>query len=87
MNWLPEHKCGLYLTHNDHKDMYELIQDCYEPKDFISPEEYEKAIKEDSVWTLEWYPDTPVGRHVMRASSLQAIEDAIERAHGIGSQE
>lgn len=24
MKELPEHKCGLYLGHNDHKDMYQI---------------------------------------------------------------
>lgn len=87
MNWLPEHKFGLYLSNNHHKLIGETIQECYDAKDFVSPEEYIKAIDENSVWVLGWYPETPIGYHVMAASSLQAIEDAIERAHGIGEKE
>ena len=74
MNWLPEHKCGLYLSHNEHKDVYESIQDFYDAKDFVSLEEYIKAIDENSVWKLHWYPDTPIGFYIICASSLEAIE-------------
>lgn len=74
MNWLPKHKCGLYLTHNGHRDMYETIEEFYGLHDFISPEELQKAIAEDSVWVLQWYPDTPIGSYCLLASSLEALE-------------
>ena len=74
MNWLPAHKCGLHLSHNDHKDVYERIEDFYDHEDFISPEEWHKAVAEHSVWVLQWYPDTPIGFHRMAASTLEAIE-------------
>lgn len=85
MNWLPAHKCGLYLTHNEHKDLYESAEDWIENRqfedDFVSPEEMQKAIAENSVWRLQWYPDTPVGFYSIAAASLEAIEQAI-RARG-----
>jgi predicted anti-sigma-YlaC factor YlaD len=81
MNWLPEHKCGLHLTHNEHRDVYETVAEFYEADDFVSPEEWRKAIEEDSVWVLHWYPDTPVGFYRVCASTLTAIEQAI-RARG-----
>ena len=80
MNWLPEHKCGLRLTHNAHKDVYETIQDYYDAEDFVSPEEYIKAIDKNSVWTLQWYPETPVGFYMICASSLEAIEKAVKES-------
>lgn len=49
MNWLPEHKFGLHLIHNEHRDVYETVEDFYEPDCFISPEEWNKAVAEDSV--------------------------------------
>ena len=87
MNWQPKHNGSLHLTHNDHKSVYESIQDHYDAKDFVSPEEYIKAIDEDSVWVLQWYPETPVGFHIVAASSLEAIKDAIEQEYGIGGEE
>ena len=81
MNWLPKHKCGLYLTHNEHRDLYESAEEWIENRnfedDFVSPEEMQKAIQEDSVWRLQWYPETPVGFCSVAAASLEAIEQAI----------
>ena len=74
MNWLPEHKCGLYLTHNEHRDVYETVEDFYNPDYFVSKEEWEKAISEDNVWVLQWYPETPIGFNIIAASSLEAIQ-------------
>ena len=81
MNWLPEHKCGLYLGHNAHKDVYETIEEYYDPEDFVSREEWMKAVETDSVWHLHWYPDTPIGFYTVCASTLDAVEEAI-RARG-----
>lgn len=81
MNWLPEHKCGLYLTHNEHRDYYETAEEFIENRkledDFPTPEEVQKAIQEDSIWRLQWYPETPVGFYSVAAASLEVIEEAI----------
>ena len=53
MNWLPEHKCGLHLSHNEHRDVYETVEQFYEADCFVSPEEWHKAVAEDSVWVLQ----------------------------------
>ena len=76
-DWLPKHAAALYLTHNDHKGVYESIEDHYgylEDCDWVSPEEKLKAIELDSVWELQWYPDTPIGSYYVAASSLEAIQ-------------
>lgn len=78
MNWLPKYKCALYLSHNDHKSGYQDINTNYDISDFISPEEYEKAIAEDSVWHLQWYTNTPVGFNSFLASSLEALQKHVE---------
>jgi len=74
MNWLPKHKCGLHLSHNEHRDFYETVEEFYEADCFVSPEEWNKAVAEDSVWVLRWYPETPIGFHDVAASTLEAIE-------------
>ena len=78
MNWLPEHKCGLHLSHNEHRDMYETVEEFYDAENFVSPEEWDKAVKEDSVWVLQWYPDTPIGFYIIAASTLEAIETEVK---------
>ena len=78
MNWLPPHKCGLYLTHNEHLDVYESVDQFYDPRDFTSPDEWDKAISENNVWVLQWYPDTPVGFHRIAASTLEVIKEKLK---------
>lgn len=70
----PEHKCGLYLTHNEHLDLYQTVEQFTEDSDgWVSTEEKKKAIATNELWQLQWYPDTPVGFYVLKASSLEAI--------------
>jgi hypothetical protein len=76
---IPPHECGFYLTHNEHKDTYDTVEDCYDKEDFVSEEEWEKAIKEDSVWTAQWYPNTPVGCHRFSASTLEGLMNVLNR--------
>jgi hypothetical protein len=78
VNWLPKHECGLHLSHNEHLDMYETIEDFYDAQNFISEDEWNKSIAENSVWSLQWYPKTPIGFHVICAASLEAIKQHLE---------
>ena len=78
MDWLPKHKCGLYLEHNAHKDCYEDVDVYYDSASWVSEEEMQKAMEEDSAWLLVWYPETPVGSHRICASSLEALEAAVK---------
>lgn len=83
MNWLPAHKCGLHLSHNEHRDVYETIHEFYDVDDFVSPEEWHEAVAKDSVWVLQWYPETPIGFHRIAASTLEALEAKLkEDSHG-----
>jgi hypothetical protein len=81
MNWLPKHKCGLHLMHNDHINIYMTIEENYNKDQFVSEAEWEKAIRTNNVWCLEWYPETPIGFHVICASSLEAIEQAVKEKY------
>lgn len=78
MDWLPKNAHCLHLQHNEHKNFYEKVEDFYEIENFVSKNEWEKAIKEDSVWELIWYPDTPISFYRISASSLEAIQKAVE---------
>jgi len=73
----PNHKAGLHLTHNEHKNYYEKIED-YANDDFhkdswISEEEKELAIKNNDMWKLQWYPETPIGFCVCSAYDLNKL--------------
>lgn len=78
MDWLPEHKCGLHLTHNEHRDVYETVEEYYDADDFVSSEEWHEAVAKDSVWVLHWYPNTPIGFNRIAASTLEAIEAKVK---------
>lgn len=77
LDWLPKHAAGLTLQHNDHKSVYDSVEQWIEKNtlfDFISEGEKQKAIATDSIWTLQWYPHTPIGFYSIAASSLAALE-------------
>lgn len=78
LDWLPEHKCGLHLSHNEHRDVYETIEEFYDAEDFVSPEEWNKAVSADSVWVLHWYPNTPIGFIRIAASTLDALKAKVK---------
>lgn len=67
----------LVLTYNGHACNYQTVAEAVEQDhwhgDWISDEEREKAIATNSAWTLQWYPDTPVGFYKSSASTLSAL--------------
>lgn len=76
----PEHKVSLNLTHNHHKIYYETIEEYLSRlKDSISDEDWatatsrERAIGNDELWELQWYPDTPVGCFIVFGASLEEV--------------
>jgi hypothetical protein len=40
---------------------------------WASEAERDTAIATGSIWTCQWYPDTPVGFHAVAASSFEAL--------------
>lgn len=78
----PPHKCGLYLTHNEHRDTYENLAEWLENHPareglFFSQEAKERAIKTDECWVIQWYPDTPVGFLIAAAPTLGELLEAV----------
>ena len=80
----PKHKCGLFLTHNEHKDYYQKAEDWIKEVDYDWADEESKmrAINTDEVWTLHWYPDTPIGFYSIAAPTL---EELLEQANNVSS--
>lgn len=71
----PNHKCGLHLCHNEHKNYYQSVESFVEEGDFIfeSDEAKQLCINSDEIWTLQWYPDTPVGSYTVAAPSFYRV--------------
>lgn len=84
----PPHKGGLHISHNQHHGYYETVEQAlsappghfstYSRDDFPDEAEIAKAIATDSVWMIQWYPDTPVGFCRSCASTLsRALLEAL----------
>jgi len=57
----------------------ENAHDYYDDESFISPEEKQKCIETNSIWTAHWYPDTPIGSYHLHASTFEALLKALEQ--------
>ncbi len=70
----PIHKAGLHLEHNAYRNYYQTIEEglAEEAGNWISPAERAHALATESIWTLHWYPNTPVGFNQIAASTLEA---------------
>ena len=76
---------SLHLTFNEENGPdYQSVEDLVtHPRSnaseiqWISAEEKIKACKENKIWTLRWYPRTPIGFSTLSASSLSALLDRV----------
>lgn len=69
---------SLYLTFNsENGPSYQSVADVADDDrfllDWVSAEERAAAIQSNSIWTLQWYPDTPIGSYSVSASTLEAL--------------
>ena len=76
----PPHAASLHLTHNDHKSYYRTVAESiedgdhgYEHRCWVSDEQKAKAIATNECWTLQWYPDTPIGFCILSAADLDVL--------------
>lgn len=74
---LPKHKASLTICHNDHKDVYETpeqwIVDHDDWCEWKNDEDKQRAIDTDSIWTIQWYPETPIGFITVAAPTLPEL--------------
>lgn len=79
----PKHEASLELTHNIHKTYYEDIkthldqQPDYYDHTWATETSKQRCLETDELWTLHWYPNTPVGFYVLHGASL---EEVLEKA-------
>lgn len=76
----PNHKGGFFLQHNEHKNYYETLEywllhrgDRIEDRVWVSEEQKQKALATNSIWIMQWYPDTPVGFCILAAADLDVL--------------
>ena len=79
----PLHACGLFLAHNEYKDYYLPLETAIEEeKDWIEPSEQDMARVSGDIWTLQWYPKTPVGFVRGASANLDRLLIWAKRAEG-----
>ena len=77
---LPPHKGELSIEHNQHKGSYEsaaswLKTHVDELDAYDIPNTEARSLMEvtNEIWTLTWYPYTPVGRYSIAAPNLESL--------------
>lgn len=74
---LPDAKFSLMLEWNPHKPDHLTIEDWEKlfefPGDWVSDEQRDKAIAQDNLWLLRWYPDNSVGSYCCLACDLDVL--------------
>lgn len=81
--WLRDHKCNsLHLTRDgDHACNYvtatQWIEE-YRPEDFAEddPSEVQRMKDTNTIWSLQIYPDTPIGSYLWHGSTLDSAVDS-----------
>ena len=75
----PRHKCSLSLIHNEHRDYYMTViawlNDHNDIFSWENDEAKQRAIGTDEVWTLQWYPNTPISFHAIACPTLEELLD------------
>jgi len=71
-----EHACNYVTAKVWHDEWGHYSGGTDDHIEWASEDERLKAIRENSVWTVQWYPNTPVCFEMVGASSLQAAFDA-----------
>jgi hypothetical protein len=84
----PKHEAGLSLTHNEHHTYYETVEqyifnrEAVGPLDWVDDTHRARAIAEDSLWILQWYPNTPVGFNQIAGADLDSVMRAVQAQEG-----
>lgn len=87
-------KCGIYLTINKHRDVYETVEDAVNEinewdkeanghhanyEPEIDDELKKKMIEKNCLYELQFYPDTPIGFYKVYGTNLnEVVEKALE---------
>jgi hypothetical protein len=73
---LPVHEGGVTLTHNDfnaYNQSVKRFMDEDDHYDWESDEAKRLAIETAEVWTLQWYPESPISFHSIAAPTLHDL--------------
>jgi len=72
-------KCGVYLSINEHRDSYHTIEQAIREINSINSEIEindelaRRMIKENTIISLQFYPDTPIGSYTIYGTSVNEV--------------
>lgn len=75
---LPDHACSLTLEHNPNRDFYQTVAEhiadgrC-DHAVFKDEDAKRRCIEANELWTLQWYPRTPIGFIAVAAPTLAEL--------------
>jgi predicted alpha/beta hydrolase len=74
----PPHKAGASLEHNEHKNIYETVEQyirstSVDDDEWATPTSRAQAIKTNELWVMRWYPETPVGFCAIYGATLDEV--------------
>jgi hypothetical protein len=78
---------------NPHRTSYATVKDeierltsegetFFDDEDFINEDDKQRCIDTDTLYVLQWYPETPIGFTTYAASSLEVLEEFVMSANG-----
>ena len=80
--FIKKHKpLSLYIEYNDHKSSYETVKEYIEEREITDEEiiDKEECIKNDTIYSLQIYPITPIGFYLIHSSSLEKAIDEMDK--------
>lgn len=85
--WLRDSDdCAISVNHNEHHTVYISVEQAIEQSpnyyEDVSAEEKQRMIDADSIWTVNVYPNTPVGFNVYHGATLDTAIDAARTPEG-----
>lgn len=87
MRW-PRHAGGLFVSHNEHVANHMTVAQAidageYSRDDFPDDADIAQCLATESVWRIQWYPNTPNGFYTVCAATFEralafalAVDDA-----------
>lgn len=83
-DFLPRH-VSIHIHHDPHKGSYESVQqylrgkdhvnegpsDGFDESEWLSRDDFKASVSEDSLWEIQWYPNSPVGFCTVYGSTFE----------------
>ncbi|MBC8485985.1 MAG: hypothetical protein H8D45_08090 [Bacteroidetes bacterium] len=77
-------KCGIYLEINEYRDCYKTVEEAIKNLNEFQEEEIDRElanrmIKENTIISLQFYPETPIGFYKVYGTSVEEVlKEALE---------